>query len=229
MEAEKIICSYVNSLLSTWNANNPENMQWPKPNFHPCKKRFAEISEENLDEDYQDLLNAVQRHTTCNSLYCLKQKDNGKLCCRFDFPIEESKFTHLVFEKVHTKDKSVKYRAKVVTARNDARLNRHQRLQLQGWRANCDINVIIDYHACVEYLAKYTSKGENISTVARDAFISVIAKSSKSTNTARKIRQLMMKAIGQRDMSIQEVMHQSLSIKLFSSSFEVISVSFDGA
>ncbi len=51
-------------------------------------------------------------------------------------------------------------RAKIVTKRNDSRLNNHQRLQLQGWRANCDIQVVIDHYACVEYLIKYAAKGE---------------------------------------------------------------------
>ncbi len=39
----------------------------------------------------------------------------------------------------------------------------------------------------------------------------------------------MMKAVGQRDMSVQEVMHQLLSIKLFSSSFQVITASLEGS
>ena len=45
----------------------------------------------------------------------------------------------------------------------------------RGWRANCDIQLIIDHHACVEYLAKYASKGEKISSVARDALVNVIS------------------------------------------------------
>lgn len=39
----------------------------------------------------------------------------------------------------------------------------------------------------------------------------------------------MMRAVGQRDMSIQEVMHHILSIKLVSSSFQVITTSLDGS
>ena len=69
------------------------------------------------------------------------------------------------------------YRAKVVTARNDPRINHHH-LQLQGWRANRDMNIIIDYPSCVEYLTKYTSKAEKLSSVARYAFVSVITNSS---------------------------------------------------
>ena len=37
-----------------------------------------------------------------------------------------------------------------------------------------------------------------------------------------------MKAVGQRDMSIQEVMHDILSIKLCGSSFQVITVPLQG-
>ncbi|CAB4029508.1 Hypothetical predicted protein [Paramuricea clavata] len=50
------------------------------------------------------------------------------------------------------------YRAKIVAKRNDSRLNNHQQLQLQGWRANCDSQVVIDHYACVEYLTKYAAK-----------------------------------------------------------------------
>ena len=39
-----------------------------------------------------------------------------------------------------------------MTKRNDSRLNNHQQLQLQGWRANCDMQVVIYDYACVEYL-----------------------------------------------------------------------------
>lgn len=38
-----------------------------------------------------------------------------------------------------------------------------------------------------------------------------------------------MRAVGQSDMSIQEVMHQILSIKLVSSSFHVITAYLDGS
>jgi len=118
---------------------------------------------------------------------------------------------------------------KVVTKRNDGRLNNHQRLQLQGWRANCDIQVIIDYHSCLEYIAKYASKAEKISSVAREAFTSVLCESSNQNDSKSTLRKLMMRAVGQRDMSIQEVMHHIPSIKLVSSSFQVITTFLDGS
>ena len=64
---------------------------------------------------------------------------------------------------------------KILTKRNDARLDNHQHLQLQGWRTDCDIQVVIDYHACVEYLAKYPSKGGPRSSIMKSIPLSVIA------------------------------------------------------
>ena len=43
---------------------------------------------------------------------------------------------------------------------NDGSVNVHNRMQLQYWRANCDLQVILDAHACIEYLTKYIGKPE---------------------------------------------------------------------
>lgn len=133
------------------------------------------------------------------------------------------------YENFKSKDGVQHYKVKVVTKRNDQRLNNNQQIQPQGWRANCDIQVIIDYHSCMEYIAKYASKAEKISSVAREAFQSVFCESSNQNDTNRALRTLMMKAVGQRDMGIQEVMHQILSTKLVSSTFLVITASLYGS
>ena len=66
-------------------------------------------------------------------------------------------------------------------------------------------------------------------SVAKEAFTSVLSESSNQNNGKSTLRKLMMKAVGQRDMSIQEVMHHILSIKLVSSSFQVITTSLGGS
>jgi hypothetical protein len=100
----------------------------------------------------------VHRHTRCSTSYCLRKKSNEtELKCRFHFPFDHCSQTKLEFEKIHTSGDNEHYRAKIVTKRNDSRLNNHQHLQLQGWRANCDIQVAIDHYACVEYLTKYVT------------------------------------------------------------------------
>lgn len=79
---------------------------------------------------------------TCSSKYCLPKNNKSTLECRFHFPFESSD-PKLQFEQIYTKSGETKYKATVVTKRNDSRLSRHQPLQLQGWRANCDIQIII--------------------------------------------------------------------------------------
>ena len=107
-------------------------------------------------------MNSVQRHTKCNSGYCLRVDKDGNQACRFNFPMKECTKTYIKYEKVKNKFGGESVTPTLVTQRNDSRLNRHQRLQLQGWRANCDIQLIIDYHSCLEYITKYASKGEKM-------------------------------------------------------------------
>ena len=105
-------------------------------------------------------------------------------------------------------------------------LNSNQRIQLQGWRANRDIQIIVDYHACVEYLTKYASKPEQNSTVVRQT-LSNILKSTTTSQTDKIMKKLMMKVLGERDFSAQETMHHLLSSKLYSSSFQIKPISIE--
>ena len=119
----------------------------------------------------------VQQHTRCSTNYCLRKKSNeSELKYRFHFPFDHCHQTKLEFEKIHNKSDNVQYIAKIVIKRNYSRLNNHEQLQLQGWRAtgNCDIQVIIDHYACVEYLTKYAAKGEPRSPMLKQAFNSIV-------------------------------------------------------
>ena len=227
-DAETAICQYIDSILTTVNPCNSDNSHWVKPATHPCKKKIEDISKSEWDKDYEDLVNLVQRHSQCSSAYCLRKKgEDENLSCHFNYPKDLSEKTHLQFEEIRSKDGTLHYRVKVNTKCNDTRINNHQRTQLQGWRANCDMQVIIDYHSCLEYIAKYASKCEKLSSVAKEAFTSVVSQTNSDNKMA--IKKLMMRAIGQRDMGIQEVMHQILSIKLLSSSFQVVTASLNGS
>ena len=68
-----------------------------------------------------------------------------------------------------------------------------------------------------------------MSTVAKDVYTSVLNDTPNDCNSHNIIKKLMMKAVRQRDMSVQEVPDQLLSIKLVSSSFQVISTSLHGS
>ena len=133
--------------MSTENTCNPDSGNWVKPDIHPFRKN-GQNEQIEWDKDYEDLLNSVQRHTQCSTAYCLRRKrQTDNYSCLFDYPKQCRDNTHMEYEEVHSKDGSLHYKVKVVTKRNDTRLNNHQRLQLQGWRANCDIQVIVDYYS----------------------------------------------------------------------------------
>ena len=229
-DAANKVCQYVDWLLSTVNPNPPHEDMWMRPALHPCQKRHEDILDFELDNDYADLLNMVQRHTNCSTNYCLRNKGSqSQLKCRFNFPFEHSANTRLEFEEVHSKGDKVQYRAKVVTKRNDPRLNNNQQLQLQGWRANCDIQVVIDHYACVEYLTKYAAKGEPRSPFLIKAFSSIVSNLHENVDSHKVIKKVVMKTVGERDYAAQETMHHLLSLKLHSSSFTVIPVSLKGS
>ena len=214
--------------MSTYNPCPPDSELWIKPNIHPCKRQHADIND--LDTDYVDLLNTVQRHTHCSTKYRLRYDPvKEDLQCRFKYPFDFRDKTKLVFEPVHTKDKTSQFKAKIITKRNDSRLNNHQKIQLQGWRANCDIQVIIDHHKCVEYLSKYAAKSEQRSPMLTNTFNSVINNADCKLDPQKAMKKIIMKTVGQRDFSAQETMHLLLSLKIYSTTFTVLPVSLDGS
>ena len=44
-KAGKIICNYVDTLISTWNPYPPESELWKKPQVHPCSRKHETIQE----------------------------------------------------------------------------------------------------------------------------------------------------------------------------------------
>ena len=183
-KAAQTAYKHVDWLLLTMNPNCPDDDMWIKPNVHPCQRRYKDIAKWDKDSDYVDLLNMVKRHTRCSTHYCLRKKCNeNELKCRFHFSFNYCTETRIEFEKVHSKGShDEQYRAKIVTKRNDSRLNNNQQLQLQGWRANCDIQVVIDHYACVDYLTKYAAKGEPRSPMLKQAFNTIVQNANVTSN-----------------------------------------------
>ena len=155
-ESKATVLLYCDWLVTTCNESTPDN-QWVFPDPHPCSVQFDDIV--NMDEDYHNLVNAVERHTHCSPAYCLKRR-NGQTeaKCRFEYPRPLQNNSTLTFQKLT--DGSI--RGTLTTKRNDPRVNSHNRLMLQNWRANIDIQVIVDVDACARYMAKYAAKGEPV-------------------------------------------------------------------
>jgi hypothetical protein len=103
----------------------------PFPERHPCQKSSKELQYDL--RDYVELINKVQRHTQFNSSYCLRVDRTGRQHCRFGYPKDITEHTYL-------RDDNGK--PELITARNDPLLNPHERVQLQGWRANVDLKPV---------------------------------------------------------------------------------------
>ncbi len=145
-KAADTVFQYVDWLLSTFNPNPPDEDMWIRPEVHPCQRSHHDIPEHEKQSDYVDLLNMFQRHTRCSTSYCLRKKSNEtELKCRFHFPFGICPKTKLEFEKVHTSGDNEHYRAKIVTKRNDSRLNNHQQFNsiVQNVDSNTDPRRVI--------------------------------------------------------------------------------------
>ncbi len=222
-QAKKTVLEYVDWLVTTCNSSIPSET-WHLPHPHPCTKQPNRINDS--DSDYEDLVNSVQRHTRCSAAYCLKKKPGQQEAkCRFEYPRPEQESTMISFEKLN--DGHV--RATLTTRRNDPRINSHSRVMLQHWRANVDLQVIVDIHACARYLTKYAAKGEPRSKPVSAIFKSCVENLNSDSDSRRALRSAMLRAVGERDYSAQETAHMLLSLPLVSCTYTFVTLSLDGS
>ena len=88
--------------------------------------------------------------------------------------------------------------------------------------------MIIDHHACVEYLSKYAAKGEPRSLMLKDTFNSVINNTASSAS-GKLVKKLMIRSLDERDFSAQETMHLLMSLNLHSTTFKVLPINLNGS
>ena len=221
--AEKTALEYADWLVTTVNESMPDPT-WRTPVPHPCALNITGMNDVD-DEDYHNIVNTVQIHTKCSTAYCLKKKSaQQQLQCRFNFPHPEQLHSTIEFEQLENGD----VRAVLKTKRNDPRINSHNRLLIQHWRANVDIQIIIDAEMCARYMAKYASKGEPRSQPVSSIFKSCVDRLNSTSHAHTALRSAMIRSVAERDFSAQETAHQLLSLPLFSCSFNFVALSLNG-
>ena len=72
--AEKILCDSFEKLITCINAADVGSSV--KPIVHPCEKSDKSLI--RIEDDYDNLVNTVQRHSKCCSYYCWRQDQMGK-------------------------------------------------------------------------------------------------------------------------------------------------------
>lgn len=221
-EAKAAVLQYANWLVTTCNDTLPDE-SWTSPDPHPCAVSVQDVADS--DDDYHNLVNSVERHTRCSAAYCLRKKPGEPNAqCRFNYPRPTQAESSITFERLG--DGTI--RATLTTQRNDPRLNSHNRLLLQNWRANVDLQIIIDSLACARYLAKYAAKGEPRSQGAAAVFKACVGGLRDDSDPRSALRSAMIRAVGERDFSAQETAHMLLSLPLVSCTFSFITLSLTG-
>ena len=201
-------------------SNDPASAKVPVP--HPCSKDMWKpiTTQEESDADYCDLVNCFQRHVCRPNNFCKSKK--GGTACRFNYPMKHEEESRITFEKV---GESV--RAKIVPKRNDSFLNIHNRVMLEGWRANVDLQIILDPHAAMAYMVKYATKGEKAGKDLRSTIRTIVNKADETDSVATTIRSSVIKSVGQRDIGQGECSRILFSGNHVESSFKYVYVSTD--
>ena len=157
-QAAQIVIEYCNWLITTFNKDLPsDNWRMPTPEHHPSAKN--PLTAQSHEHDYCELVNTVERHTKCSAAYCLKKKQGQtEVKCRFDYPRQLQSETTLQFEELSNH----RVRAKIITKRNDPLIVTHNESLLKYWRANVDVQAIVDIEDCVRYMTmQVCSKSRN--------------------------------------------------------------------
>src|SRR6266496_410904 len=207
----KGVVEYLDSPVTTMNPGVDANI----PDRHPCQKHHGELHDDL--QDYIDLINKLQRHTRCSPSYCLRVKNNQQNC-QFGFPKDAVKKSF-----IRENDRS---EPELITARNDPLTNPHNRLQLQGWRANVDLQPILNIRAALQYVAKYATKSEPRSSFA-EILNKILAESDPADSSLGSFQRLLLHTVAERDFSAQETCHLLLSIPLYHSSRQFVTLNLN--
>lgn len=96
---------------------------------------------------------------------------------------------------------------------------------MQVWRANTESSITFNLIKVTRYTTKYIEKSEVQSNACVQAYKEVFEKANiQESHTHKCLKTIMMKVLGQRDISIFEESHQLLGLPLHGSNINVVSV-----
>src|SRR6266498_4649053 len=102
----------------------------------------------------------------------------------------------------------------LVTKRNNLFINPHSRLQLQDWRANVDLKLILSVHVALQYISKYTTKAEPRSAAFSEILNQILSDSNPNDRLLTPVQKLLVHSVAEHDISAQETYHILLDILL---------------
>ena len=128
---------------------------------------------------------------------------------------------------VSEEDYILAIRASLVTATiflkrnpNELRINNYNRSCLLAWRANMDIQYVLDVYACAMYIVSYISKAQR----GMSELLRIACEEAKSGNSSVKqqVRDIGNKFLNAVEISAQEAVYLALQLPMRRSSREVV-------
>ncbi|GBC16672.2 uncharacterized protein LOC110054639 [Rhizophagus irregularis DAOM 181602=DAOM 197198] len=110
---------------------------------------LPQVQVRRKNEAIKETHNAGIGGITYSPSYCLRVDYSGRQYYKFGYLKDTIENTYL--------------RDELITTRNDPLVNPHDRLQLQGWRANVDLKPILNLNVALSYISKYASRSEPLS------------------------------------------------------------------
>jgi hypothetical protein len=179
------------------------------------------LEDQNTWEALASWAMRCQRHH-CSTAYCLRRRLSDARnaeerglpppdpVCRFGFPQQVCQ------EATVGKPPGYNFDA-FIPARNDPLLNQYNPLFGHTWKANIDISPCTGKQAVINYAAKYCSKGETKSATHENLLnnLSSILSNIKDSNNHpfhTFVQKFMNKAITERDIGKNEVLHVLLQL-----------------
>ena len=229
-----------NPVPQEWPAPYGQNVQTPPSNC--LRQRYLDMStQEQYKIQYEKLINRCMLHK-CRVGYCqsLTRRDNqGRMTCRFDFPKDLHGFkitfdgagSHITsVEKKPTKsDCGAEFvNGSLKFLRNHPTIVHHMPELLLIWGANIEGRPVQSYKQVLRYLLKYMFKDEPNSAPFMAVSKAVIEASTDAEPVRRAFQKILMKTVGEHDLSKQECHHILNGIEFVETSMSFVNVSVSG-
>jgi len=103
---------------------------------------------------------------------------------------------------------------------NEIHINNYNGDSLTAWRANMDIQYVLDVYACTVYIANYISKSQKgMSELLRQAFTEV---SEGNCSIKQQVRDIGSKFLNNVEISAQEAVYITLQLPMRKASRQII-------
>ena len=122
--------------------------------------------------------------------------------CRFHFPYPVTAEPRAFINRVGGKPRKT-----FAAIRNDPWLNQHSKIILLAWRANVDMQPVLDREAASKYISKYASKPEAQSESYHAALKDFCSRLPRGLPAERAVQSLFARMAADRDISAQEAIH----------------------